>query len=162
MKTLIRTLCVLFVGICFVASPVAASAQAPAASPAASPAKKPRNPPYRGNIDTADASAKTFTIKGKKNTRTFTVTPTTKLLKRAGGDAAFEDLKTGEYVTGSAKKTGENAYEALSVKVGPKPEPAASAAASPASSPGSTPAPTKKSRKKAAAAATAASPAPAQ
>lgn len=154
MKALLRSICIVFVGISFVALPMAAFAQAPAASPAASPAKKPRNPPYRGNVDTADASAKTFTIKGKKNTRTFTVTPTTKLLKRAGGEAAFEDLKTGEYVTGTAKKTGENAYEALSVKVGPKLEPAAPAAASPASSPEATPAPAKKSHKKAAASAT--------
>ena len=152
MKALVCSLCVLFVGLSFVASPVAALAQAPAASPAASPAKKPRNPPYRGNIDTADASAKTFTIKGKKNTRTFTVTPTTKLLKRAGGDATFADLKTGEYVTGSCKKTGENVYEAISVKVGPKPV-AAAASPAPAASPAAsaTPAPTKKSRKKAAA-----------
>lgn len=157
----VRFLVVLLVSLSFAASPIAAFAQAPETAAAAAPAKKPRNPPYRGNIDTADASAKTFTIKGKKNTRTFTITPNTKLLKRAGGEAAFEDLKTGEYVTGTAKKTGENAYEALSVKVGPKLESAASAAASPASSPGTTPAPTKKSRKKAAAAA-AASPAPAQ
>lgn len=153
MKALIRSLCVLFVGIGFVTSPLAASAQAPAAAPAALPAKKPRNPPYRGNIDTADAAAKTFTIKGKKNTRTFTTTATTKLLKRAGGEATFADLKPGEYVTGSAKKTGDNAYEALSVKVGPKLEPTASTgAASPA--PAAKPAPaTRDSHKKPAAAA---------
>lgn len=146
-STIRRFFPVLLVGFGLLAQPLAASAQEPAASPAATaPASKPRNPTFHGNIDAADAAAMTFTLKGKKNTRTFTVTPATKLLKRTGGEATWADLKAGEYVTGSAKKTGEDAYQAVSVKVGPKPETAAS------------PAPAKKPRKKKAEAA----PSPAQ
>lgn len=124
MKTaIVRLCCVLFVGFACVALPPTGSAQAPAASPAPSPAKKRQmsiTTTFRGNIETVDAGAKSFTVKGKKATRTFKVTATTTLLKRAGGNASFDDLKAGDYVTGSGKKTGETQVDVVSMKVGPK------------------------------------------
>lgn len=76
--------------------------------------------PYRGDISAIDAGAKTFTIKGKKSKeRIFAITPTTKLLKD-GNPAAWEDLKVGEAVRGSAVKKSEGQYEAMSVKMGAK------------------------------------------
>ena len=154
MKSAIVRLCrVLVIAFACAALPAVAMAQQPAAAAASpSPAKKTHAPTFRGNIDSADATAKTITIKNTKTTHTIKLTATTNLLKRSGGNATFDDLKAGEYVTGSGKKTGENEIEATLVKVGPKLDAAA---------PGATPAAKKSHGKKAAAAAASPSPSPA-
>ena len=76
--------------------------------------------PFYGKIGTVDKANKTFTIEGKKSTRTFSMTDTTKLEKAPGVAATWDDLKAGEYVRGSATKTAQDHYVALSVKIGPK------------------------------------------
>lgn len=76
--------------------------------------------PYRGSIAAVDAAAKTFTLKGK-SIRVFAITSSTKLLKESN-PGAWEDVKVGEYVRGNAVKKAEGQYEAMSVKLGPKPE----------------------------------------
>jgi len=84
------------------------------------PAASTRPIPYYGKIGMVDKANKTFTIQGKKSTRTFTATDSTKMEKAGGGAATWEDLKAGEYVRGSATKKGEGQYMAMSVKIGPK------------------------------------------
>ena len=75
--------------------------------------------PYRGDIASMDAGAKTFTLKGKIKDRVFAVTPATRLLKD-GNPGNWEDLKVGEAVRGSAIKKDDGRYEAMSVKLGAK------------------------------------------
>ena len=82
--------------------------------------------PFYGKIGTVDKANKTFTIEGKKSTRTFSMTDTTKLEKAPGVAATWDDLKAGEYVRGSATKTAQDHYVALSVKIGPKEQKASS------------------------------------
>lgn len=77
--------------------------------------------PYRGDIAAVNAEAKTFTLKGKSKERTFAITTLTKLSKD-NTPAAWEDLKIGEHVSGRAIKKAEGKYEAVSVKLGIKPE----------------------------------------
>lgn len=83
--------------------------------------------PFYGKIGTVDKANKTFTIEGKKSTRTFSATEATKLEKAGGTAATWEDLKPGEYVRGSATKKAEGQYTAMSIKLGQK-EKTASAA----------------------------------
>jgi hypothetical protein len=106
------------------------------ASPAAaaSSEKKKDSVPFHGKIASADASAKTVTLEGKDAQRVLMITDTTKL-KKGDGAATWDDLKAGEDVGGSYKKTADGKMEALSLRVGPKPEKKAkkdSAAAMPA------------------------------
>ena len=90
-----------------------------AATAAASPAKK--GTPFHGKITSVDAAAKTITLEGKEAQRVVMVTDSTKL-KKAGGAATWDDLKVGEEVGGSFKKTDDGKMEALTLRVGPKPE----------------------------------------
>jgi hypothetical protein len=94
----------------------------PEASPAASaPAKMAEKKlGFHGKIDSVDAKAKTFTIKGKINTRVFHVADGVAITKGEGAAANWDDLKVGEEIRGSYKKDGDK-LEAASVKVGPKP-----------------------------------------
>jgi len=83
--------------------------------------------PYYGKVGMVDKANKTFTIEGKKSTRTFSTTDSTKMEKTGGAAATLDDLKTGEYVRGSAMKKGEGQYQAVSVKIGPKEQKASTA-----------------------------------
>ncbi len=102
------------------AAPKAPPANAAVTTEAQAPAKTPaRAVPFYGKIGAVDKANKTFTIEGKKSTRTFTTTATTKIEKMGMG-ASWDDFKTGEYVHGSAMKKAEGQYEAVSVKLGQK------------------------------------------
>jgi hypothetical protein len=85
--------------------------------------------PFYGKIGTVDKANKTFTIEGKKSTRTFSATDSTKMEKAGGVAATWDDLKPGEYIRGSATKKAEGQYTAMSIKIGQK-EKTASAAQS--------------------------------
>ena len=124
--------------------PISAHAQgaksAASASPSASPAaaaksttkaetttttttaasdKPARAVPLRGTATAVDASAKTFSIAGKTNTRVFKATDETKITK-AGAEATFADLTENEYVTGSYWKRDDGTLELKSLKIGGK------------------------------------------
>ncbi len=90
------------------------------ASAAASPEKKRDIIPFHGKIASVDPAAKTVTLEGKEAQRVVTVTDTTKL-KKGDGAATWDDLKAGEDVGGSYKKTADGKMEALTLRVGPKP-----------------------------------------
>ncbi len=83
--------------------------------------------PFYGKIGTVDKANKTFTIEGKKSTRTFSTTDATKMEKSGGATATWEDLKAGEFVRGSAIKKSEGQYIARSIKLGQKERTASSA-----------------------------------
>jgi len=114
------------VAVCVLAAAGSSRALAADVTPATPPAtpekkadaKKPaKSPsvPYKGEIKAADNLAKTFTI----GERVFGVTSTTKI-EKAGQPAVFADLKVGEKVTGSYKKTADGKLEAASVYIGGK------------------------------------------
>jgi hypothetical protein len=108
------------------AAPTVASAAAAATpAPASSPAPKSVRPfPYYGDVDTVEASARTFTFKSKKgNVRTFHVGKTAKITKdsKDGPAADFSIVTVGAYAAGSCTKDGEGKYEVVTLHVGPKP-----------------------------------------
>lgn len=90
---------------------------------AKTPAKKPATGqvPFRGKISAVDKTAKTITIEGKEKGRTIHVTSETKI-RKAGKPATFDDATAGEEVGGLAKKSADGKLEAISLRVGPKPE----------------------------------------
>ena len=111
---------------------LAASKKTPAATPAgATPAptatpdpKNARPFPYHGDVDTVDASAKTFTFKSKEgNVRTFHVGDTAKVTKvsKDGPTADFSIVTVAAYAAGTCTKTGDRQYEIVTLHVGPKP-----------------------------------------
>src|SRR5438034_4947312 len=149
-----KTKTCLISGVCGVAVALCAlaSAQTPrtssspsaspktAASPAGSAAKQGTRPfPFHGMISAVDQNAKTFTIAGKNQSRTFKVTDKTSVTK-AGKTASMMDITENEEASGSYWKNADGSLEAKMVKLGPigikkaknSPAPAASAIASPA------------------------------
>jgi hypothetical protein len=88
-------------------------------------------------ISAVDQNAKTFTIAGKKQSRTFTVTDKTSITKGAK-TATTQDITENEEASGSYWKNADGSLEAKMVKLGPMGKaktPAASPAASPKPSP---------------------------
>jgi len=103
----------------------APTAATPAPAPASTPEPKSARPfPYHGDVDTVDASAKTFTFKSKEgNVRTFHVGETAKVTKvsKDGPTADFSIVKVGAYAAGTCTKSGDRKYEIVTLHVGPKP-----------------------------------------
>ena len=122
------------------AAPAATPAPKPAATPAAKPAEKPAKPmPMYSEVSTIDVAAKTFTHKNKDGKEVkFVLTDKTEI-KNGDAAAKLEDIKVGDYVSGSRLKKSETEYEVIKVsKFGPKAEKKAEAPAAKA-----TPAPKK-------------------
>ena len=120
-------------GVCVVAVALCtlASAQTPrtssspsaspktAASPAGSAAKQGTRPlPFHGMISAVDQNAKTFTIAGKKQSRTFKVTDKTSITKGAKA-VTMQDITENEEASGSYWKNADGSLEAKMVKLGP-------------------------------------------
>jgi hypothetical protein len=78
--------------------------------------------PYRGEVASVDASAKTFTFKNKDGKeRVFSVAEKAEIDKD-GAKADFAAVTVGAYAAGQCTKTAEGKFEATSVKIGAKPE----------------------------------------
>ena len=144
MKTktcLMSGVCVVAVALCALASAqTPRTSSSPSASPktAASPggsaAKQGTRPlPFHGMISAVDQNAKTFTIAGKKQSRTFTVTDKTSITKGAK-TATVQDITENEEASGSYWRNADGSLEAKMVKLGPMGK-AKTPAASPAASP---------------------------
>jgi hypothetical protein len=120
-KTLTGLLAVALVGIAFQtrAEDKATEAKPETAAEVAKP-KKDRLP-FRGTVSAVDKTAMTISVKGKETEKTYLITSTTKFTK-AGKPATLEDAVVGEECGGSYKKTEAGKLEALSVRLGPKPE----------------------------------------
>lgn len=114
------TVCVL---AAFVAtSPITTQAQEkkPAAADEAKK-DKPKGMPFSGKINEIDKAAKTINI-GKEKKRTISITAQTKIMKD-GKTATLEDATVGEMVGGFARESADGKLEALSLRIGAKPEP---------------------------------------
>src|SRR4029453_7026774 len=74
--------------------------------------------PYVGKVSAVDATAKTFTLKGKDKDRVFSITESTKITKD-GAPADLSAVTAGEEVRGQATKSGDK-WEATSVMIGEK------------------------------------------
>jgi len=74
--------------------------------------------PYHGKVASVDATAKTFTIKGKEKDRVFSITDKTTITKD-GAAADISAITAGEEVRGQAIKSGDN-WEAVKVMLGAK------------------------------------------
>jgi hypothetical protein len=85
----------------------------------AEPSRETRMP-LRGTIVSIDAERKTFTMSGRQ-ARVIQTTAATKYIK-GSQPATFADLKVGEEIGGNIKRTAEGKLEAVSVRIGPKPE----------------------------------------
>ena len=120
-KSLIGLLAVALVGIAFQtrAEDKATEAKPETATEAAKP-KKDRLP-FSGTVSAVDKAAMTISVKKKESEKTYEITSTTKFVK-GGKPATLEDVVVGEECGGSYKKTEAGKLEALSVRLGPKPE----------------------------------------
>lgn len=83
--------------------------------------RQTRTHPFRGVVASVDATARTVTLEGKGSRRVIAVLPDTRLV-RAGIPATLEDVKAGEKVGGTLRKSGEGREVALLLRVGDKPE----------------------------------------
>lgn len=96
--------------------------QKPAPAPAAAPtqekpkeAKPAKLERFSGTVEKVDEMAKTFVVKGKKESKEFAFGDKTKLTK-AGKEVTFAELKTGMSVIVQYQKEGDKMI-ASSVKV---------------------------------------------
>lgn len=93
-------------------------AQTAEATPA--PAQTTRPFPFQRVVLSVDATARTFRM-GKKVVHQVHVLPATRVMKGDGTPGAFELLAPGVEVRGSVRKRVDGDYDAVSVKIGPKP-----------------------------------------
>lgn len=77
--------------------------------------------PFSGKLNAVDKAAMSITLEGKTKKRTIRITPQTRIVK-AGKSATLEDAAIGEEVGGQATKNAEGQEEAVSLRLGPKPE----------------------------------------
>ncbi|MBI4661207.1 MAG: hypothetical protein HY735_20485 [Verrucomicrobia bacterium] len=90
-------------------------------SPSASKEKKTVAIPFAGKLSAIDKTAMSITLEGKTKKRTILIAPETKIMK-AGKPATLEDAVVGEEVGGQVIKNGGGLEEAVSLRLGPKPE----------------------------------------
>jgi hypothetical protein len=93
---------------------------------------KPVRVPFRGKIAAIDKAAMTLSLEGKEKRRVISITSQTKFTK-AGAPATLEDAIVGEEVGGLAQRTEDGKEEAVSVRLGEKPNGKAAAKPSRAS-----------------------------
>lgn len=96
-------------------------APGPVTAPGKSGSAKRETYPFRGVVASVDATARTVTLEGKGSRRVIAILPDTRLI-RAGNPATLEDVKAGEKVGGTLRKSGEGREVALLFRVGDKPE----------------------------------------
>ena len=125
------------------AAPAATPAPAAPAKPAAAKPAAAKPMAMYSEVTTIDAAGKSFTHKNKDGKEVkFVITDTTEI-KNGDAAAKLEDIKVGDYVSGSRLKKSETEYEVIKIsKFGPKTEKKAAAPAGAAAAK-ATPAPKK-------------------
>lgn len=83
--------------------------------------KKSVRLPFRGKVSSVDTAAMTITLDGKEKKRVIHVTSQTRIAK-LGKSAKLEDAIVGEEVGGQALRLANGREEAISLRLGPKPE----------------------------------------
>ena len=114
-------LSVLTAALVSLALPVAAADASSNAEAVQQGKKAGKVAPFQGKISAVDTIGKTLTLAGKEKNRLITITSETKITKN-GQPATLGDAAVGEVVGGRAKVTAEGQFEALSLRIGPKPE----------------------------------------
>lgn len=102
-------------------TPAACAADKAPAADAAAKEKRP-NHPFRGKLSAVDKAAKTISLEGKEKPRVIQITSETRIAK-AGKLATLDDAVIGEEVAGQAIKTSSGHEQAVSLRLGAKPEP---------------------------------------
>ena len=121
-KTITGLLAVALVGIAFQARAEDKKTDAKTNAPSAkAEVVKHDRLPFGGTLSAVDKTAMTVTVKKKEAEKTFQVTSTTKITK-AGKPATLNDAVVGEECGVSFKKTADGKLEALSLRLGAKPE----------------------------------------
>lgn len=121
-------------------APRAADDAKPETKPAAEAPEKAKRKgnadrmPFRGKIKSVDAAKMTVTLGGQEKDRVIHVTSETRIMM-AGKPAVFGDIKPGEEVGGQGKKRDDGEVEAISLRVGPRPETAGAKKKTPAEKP---------------------------
>lgn len=110
----------LLTGAIFTAPSYAQTQQAKAPSTEVK-GQKPVRIPFSGKLGTVDKTTMNITLDGKTKKRTIRVTPQTKIMK-AGKSASLLDAVIGEEVGGQAIKNAEGEEEAITLRLGAKPE----------------------------------------
>lgn len=75
--------------------------------------------PFRGKIAAVDKQAKTITV----GERVFQIMADTRINK-AGKPATLDDASVGEEIAGAYRQGADKTLQAVSVRIGPRPQPA--------------------------------------
>ena len=97
----------------------AEGAKAPAAANTGEEGSRPT--PYTGRILSIDPDSRTVTLSGKKPNRILIVTARSKIIKD-GAPATLKDAKVGDEIGGQLRTFPDGRHEAVSLRIGPKPE----------------------------------------
>ncbi|MBL9126860.1 MAG: hypothetical protein JNL97_04400 [Verrucomicrobiales bacterium] len=100
------------------AAPSTVDKPAPARTPPPSTGKR-ETYPFRGKVASFDTTLRALKLEGKTSSRMVQLTAQTRLTKQ-GQPAKMEDLKAGEEVGGTLRKTPEGREEAVLIRIGPK------------------------------------------
>jgi hypothetical protein len=133
MKKVIAFALTLSIALALGSQPAFAQAKKKAAAPAdaaaaevskaadAAKAKTDKPLPMNSRADSIDASAKTFTHKTQDGKEVKHVVTDKTEIKNLGKDAAFADIKVGDYVSGLRRKKSDTEYEVVKItKFGPQ------------------------------------------
>lgn len=124
MKPFLKQTCASLLAMALLGTVVSVQAEDhnPKTDAPAAPAKSKRDSlPFHGKLAAVDKSAMTITLEGKESQRVFQVTPSTKIIK-TGKPASLDDAVVGEDVGGAYRKNEQGKMEALSLRLGAKPE----------------------------------------
>lgn len=100
------------------AAPSTVDKPGPARTPSPSSGKR-ETYPFRGKVASFDTTLRALKLEGKTTSRMVQLTAQTRLTKQ-GQPAKVEDLKAGEEVGGTLRKTPEGREEAVLIRIGPK------------------------------------------
>ena len=117
-KNLLKFIALCAFAACVTTATLCVQAEDKPAAPAE--AKKDRPTPFNGKINEIDKTAKTISI-GKEKKKTIQITDKTRILK-AGKTATLDDASVGVDVGGSYRENTAGKLEAISLRIGPKPE----------------------------------------
>lgn len=107
------------------AAPAAGAKKPAAAGAPAAPAKKApaKAIPMYVRADSIDAAGKSFTMKTKEGKEIKHMLSETTEIKNGEAAAKLEDIKEGDWVSGSRMKKSDTEYDVVKItKFGPKPE----------------------------------------
>lgn len=105
----------------FTTATLAADTDAPKAPAAAAKKASGSTYPFRGTVESVNATARTITLEGKKSERVLHVTAET-TLEKDGKPAKLEEVAPGDYAKGLLTKPDGNRELVVKATLGPKPD----------------------------------------